>query len=428
MLRVEERYVIQELYRKGVSISEIARLTGHDRKTVRGVIQAPLLPVRPAPKPRVRKIDPWVEYLRERINDGVLNAHKLYLEIRAQGYPGKETQVREFVQPFRVERLKQQATVRFETAPGEQAQVDWGHFGFIQHKGRRRRLYGFVMTLGSTHLRRVPGASYLEYTISMELSWFLRCHIHAFHYFGGVPRQLLYDNLKTAVLERGIDGSIHWHPQYLDFATYYSFTPRACQPYRAQTKGKVESGVKYVRGNFWVGLSYVDLADLNHKARHWLDTVANVRVHGTTGEVPFTRLPLERLMSLAGKPDYDTSLVGYRHSSSDCLISYEGNLYSVPQAYARTRLLVRHTEAEELVIEGPDGQELVRHQLAAGSGQRIIIPSHYDGILSRQAHPASRPGAIQLTGPDLLGFADAPVVQVRPLTEYELLAGMEGVQ
>lgn len=422
MLRVEDRYVIQDLYRKGVSISEIARLTGHDRKTVRAVINEPLLPVRPDPKPRVRKIDPWVEYLQQRIADGVLNAHKLYIEIKAQGYPGKETQVRDFVQPFRQERLKQQATVRFETAPGEQAQVDWGHFGFIQHKGRRRRLYGFVMTLGWSR------ASYLEYTVSMELAHFLRCHVRAFHYFGGVPRQLLYDNLKTAVLARNADGTIRWHPQYLDFATYYGFTPRACQPYRAQTKGKVESGIKYVRGNFWVGLHYVDLADLNLQARQWLDTVANVRVHGTTGEVPWTRLPLEGLMPVAGKPDYDTSLLTYRHSSSDCLVSYEGNLYSVPAAYARQRLLVRETEAHELAIEGPDGRELVRHQLADGSGQRIVIPSHYDGVLTRQMRPVSRDGAVQVVDPKLGLFPDAPSVQVRPLTEYDLLAGVEVTQ
>ncbi len=245
--------------------------------------------------------------------------------------------------------------------------------------------------------------------------------MRAFDYFGGVPLQLLYDNLKTVVLERTADGSIHWHPQYLDFATYYGFAPKACQPYRAQTKGKVENGIKYVRGNFWVGLRYTDLADLNQKAREWLNTVANVRVHGTTGEVPFARLPLEGLPPLVGKPDYDTSLVTYRHSTSDCLISYDGNLYSVPAAYARKRLLVREIQAEELIIEGPDGEELARHQLADGSGQRIVIPSHYDGILTRQTGPTSRAGAVQVVPP----FPDAPPVEIRPLREYDLLTGVE---
>ena len=122
----------------------------------------------------------------------------------------------------------------------------------------------------------------------------------------------------------------HWHPKYLDFAAYYGFTPRACQPYRAQTKGKVEAGVHYVRINFWPGLSYTGLADLNQQAVSWLDTVANVRIHGTTGQVPFDRLPLEGLLPLLGKPDYDTALVSTRRSSADCFISYGGNFYSVP--------------------------------------------------------------------------------------------------
>ena len=132
---------------------------------------------------------------------------------------------------------------------------------------------------------------YLEFTISMKVTWWLRCHVHAFHYLGGVAREVLHDNLKTAVLSRPRPGVIRWNQRYLDFADYYGFKPRACQPYRAQTKGKVESGVAYVRKNFWVGLDYVDLDDLNCQAVGWLDTIANVRIHGTTGEVPFERLP-----------------------------------------------------------------------------------------------------------------------------------------
>jgi transposase len=271
MLRVEARFMIKELHRRGISISEIARLTGHDRKTVRRIVEQPLVPEPKERRRRARKIDPYGAYLEKRIKEGVLNANKLYQEIAAQGYPGSCSQVRAFVQPFR-EPGGSDATTRFETEPGEQAQVDWGHFGFIDHYGRRRRLYGFVMTLGWSR------ASYLEFTVSADAAWFLRCHVHGFHYLGGVPRQVLHDNLKTAVLDRDVDGRIIWNARYLDLAHYYGFTPRACRPYRARTKGKVESGVKYVRGNFWLGLRFTDLADLNDQARQWLDTVANVRI------------------------------------------------------------------------------------------------------------------------------------------------------
>ena len=420
MLRVEERFVIRELYGKGVSISEIARLTGHDRKTIRAAVRQPLLPApRPARPRRASKLAPYVPYLERRLADGVLNAHKLYLEIAGQGYAGKETLVRTFVQPFRAAR-RAQATVRFETEPGEQAQVDWAHFGTIEHRGRAQRLYAFVMTLGWSR------AMYLEFTTSLESVWFLRCHLHAFHYFGGVPRQVLHDNLKTAVLDRGADGAVHWQPQYLDFADYYGFAPRACRPYRAQTKGKVERGIRYVRGNFWVGLRYGDLPDLNRRAREWADTVANVRAHGTTGEPPFARLPREGLAALAGKPDYDTSLVAYRWSSADCLVSYAGNYYSVPAAAARQRLLVRETEHEELVIVGADGAELARHRLADGCRERVVIPAHYDDLAAlRTPRPGRRRGALQVLPPpaDPL-LPDAPAVEVRSLRDYDQLAGV----
>ena len=211
MLNVEKRFMIRQLHRSGVSISDIARQTGHDRKTIRKAIQAPLT-VTPTPRKRkARKIDPYASYLDQRIAAGVLNARKLYGEIVALGYPGKESMVRYYVQPYRLVRPAP-ATVRFETAPGEQAQVDWGHFGFIQHHGRRQRLYAFVMTLGWSRM------FYLECTVSTDIAWWLRCHVHAFTYFGGIPREILHDNVKTAVVSRTPAGQIRWHPRYLDLA------------------------------------------------------------------------------------------------------------------------------------------------------------------------------------------------------------------
>jgi transposase len=419
MLIVEERFMIKEWYRKGLSISDIARLTGHDRKTIRDILNEPLLPLRRPRPPRVRKIDPFVPYLKERMAEGVFNARKLYGEVQLLGYPGKETQVRAFVQPFR-EAREVQATLRFETEPGEQAQVDWGHFGLINHYGRQRRLYGFVMTLGWSR------AMYLEFTVSADAAWFLRCHLHAFEYFGGCPRQVLHDNLKTAVLNRDADGTIHWNPRYLDFASYYGFTPRACQPYRAKTKGKVESGIKYVRGNFWLGLKFIDLADLNRQGWQWLDTVANVRIHGTTGEVPFARLPLEDLQPLLSKPPYDTSVITYRRSSRDCLVSYEGNYYSVPAAYAQRELLVKETEQGQLIALTLEGEEIARHRLALGRNQRIVEPAHYQGLYA-QARPAKRPGAtqIQLAEPELVSLLAAPTVEVRRLSLYDQVLEVE---
>jgi transposase len=414
MLRVEHRFMIKTLYERGLSISEVARITEHNRRTVRKIVSGPVSPPPQRRKPRGSKLDPFVPYLKKRMSEGVFNCNKLLDELRKQGYQGCRSLVKNFVQPYRA-RPREVATVRFETEPGEQAQVDWGHFGFIEHYGRRRRLYAFVMTLGWSR------AMYLEFTISADAAWWLRCHQHAFAYFGGVPKVVLHDNLKTAVLSRDADGTIHWNERYLDFAAYYGFTPKACRPYRAQTKGKVESGVKYVRGNFWPGLRFLDLADLNQQARDWLDLTANVRIHGTTGEVPFARLALEPLRSTLGKPDYDTSLITFRRSTKDCFVSYDGNYYSVPSDHARKPLKLKERETGQLLVLNVQDEIIAEHRLVAGHHQRIVVPAHYAN-LHQGLRPPQRPLAMQIVLPEsLVGLPAAPQVETRPLSWYDHL-------
>lgn len=412
MLSVEVRFVIQDLFGRGLSISEIALRTGHDRKTVRRVVAQPLVAEARPRRRRPHKIDPYTAYLSGRIEEGVLNAHKLYGEIAARGYQGKEGQVRAFVRPYRAER-QPKATVRFETEPGEQAQVDWGSFGYIEDHGRRQRLYAFVMTMAWSR------AMYLEFTVSADCAHFLRCHLHAFHYFGGVPKEMLHDNLKDAVLSRDDSGNVHWNQRYLDFAHYYGFCPHACRPYRAQTKGKVENGVKYVRGNFWPGLHFSDLADVNEQALVWLNTVANTRLHGTTNEVPFTRLPQEALTAIAGKPDYDTDLITHVRVSKDCLVSHGGNYYSVPAAYHGRHLMLRAAESGVLSILNEQNQTIATHRLCQGHRQRVVDPAHYQPLMP-QPKPLTAGAAHHETTCELqLAVVDAPEVEVRDLVFYE---------
>jgi hypothetical protein len=186
--------------------------------------------------------------------------------------------------------------------------------------------------------------------------------------------------------------------------------------------------VAYLRGNFWSGLRVTDLAALNRQARHWLATVANVRVHGTTGETPVSRLPQEALAPVAGMPAYDTSVVSYRWSSADCCISYDGNYYSVPLAFARQHLLVRETEGAEVVVLSPTGDELARHRLARGLNQRIIDPDHVAALTrparTRPAEGASAPPVRVAARGAASWLPDAPAVDVRPLTEYDRLTGV----
>jgi hypothetical protein len=249
----------------------------------------------------------------------------------------------------------------------------------------------------------------------------LRCHIHAFDYFGGIPRVVLHDNLKTAVVDRTADGAIRWNRRYLDFADYYGFSPRACRPYRAQTKGKVESGVKYVRGNFWLGLHFVDLVDLNRQARAWLDETANLRIHGTTGEVPFHRLPLERLQSLHAISPFDTSLVAFRRVSKDCLVRYGGNGYSVPASYAGATVTLKVTETEQLLVLNAHAELVAEHHLVAGHNQRVMVPVHYSGLVT-DSRPPKRALAIQIPARQWADLPSAPAVELRPLSWYDQLA------
>ena len=221
MISIEEKFEMMDLYRKGISISEIARQTGRDRKTVRktvkGDTQAPKKRVKRRAK-RERKISAYERYLKARMSEGVYNTRKLFRELRERGYSGGLTQVILYVQPYRPQR-DEPAVMRFETEPGQQAQVDWGYFGMLAYEGRQRKLYVFVMTLCWSR------AMYVEFTVNGNTDWFIRCHQHAFEYFGGVPHEILHDNLKSAVIARDRQGRIQWNERYVDFATYSGFAP-----------------------------------------------------------------------------------------------------------------------------------------------------------------------------------------------------------
>lgn len=403
MLDVEDRFMIKDLYRRGVSISDIARRTGRDRKTVRKIASSPLLP-EPTPRsPRAHKLDPFVPFLEQRLADGVCNANKLLAELQLRGYSGGKTQLKDWLQPRRPKHTPE-PTLRFETAPGEQAQADFAHFGSILHQGREQRLYAFLMTLGFSRML------FLSFSLRCDWVAFLRGHLAAFQFFGGVPRTVLHDNLKSAVLERR-DGVVHFHPRYLDFADYYGFSPRACQPYRAQTKGKVERSVQYVRGNFWPGLRFDGLDELNDQARAWLDTTANVRVHATTGVTPLSRLAEERLTPLSNQPAYDVTPVLVRQASRDGWVRYAGNAYAVPLEYAAQPVLLKLTEQDEIVISTAQGALVARYGLASGKGVQSGQPSRSE----------SAPAPVTLPSCAAAQAAAAPMVEVRSLHEYDLL-------
>src|SRR5436190_22091238 len=421
VISIEEKFKMIDLYRKGVSISEIARQTGRDRKTVRKAVKSENQPLRKKkvrPVKRERKITAFESYLKRRMGEGVYNTRKLYRELRERGYTGGLTQVILYIQPHRPKHAEP-AVMRFETEPGQQGQVDWGYFGTIEHEGRKRKLYVFVMTLCWSR------AMYIEFTVNGNTDWFIRCHQHAFEYFGGVPQEILHDNLKSAVISRDRAGRIVWNERYLDYATYSGFAPHPCRPYRAQTKGKVERGIGYVRQNFWCGLHFTDLADLNVQAQRWMNEIANTRVHGTTGEIPFERLVHEQLQGLP-QQRFDTSIKTERYASRDCLVSYDGNFYSVPAVWAGKMLLVKETEDQQLIVLNAFGEVVAQHRKLPGRYKRAIVAAHYAGlpVLASRTPQAQ---AIQSPATDILLILalPAPQVEVRPLSIYDQLSEVD---
>lgn len=421
MIQGEAWYMIRQLLREGVSVSEIARRTGHDRKTIRKIRDAPGHPAGQERPKKGSKLDPYKPYLKRRAAAGVLNAVKLLGELRRQGYPGGVSVLREFLHDLRPS--VPIVTERFETPPGHQAQVDWAACGPIWHRDRLRTLSSFTMTLG--YSRR----QYLEFTVSQDMETFQRCHIKAFRYFGGVPREILYDNLKAVVTRHGADGQVLWNSRFRDFADYYGFVPRACRPYRAQTKGKVENGIRYVKGNFLIGLdlSEMTLEELNRDGLRWIRETADVRVHGTTHERPIDRWPVEAaaLRSLDGRPDYDTSYICHRLVDREGYISYHGSRYSVPPEHAGRTLMVKEdTEGRLRVYSG--GRQVVEHLVAERAGSIITAPGHPDAV--RALARAGRRNGARRNGHSMLELTTSwpswPEVQVRPLAVYDEALGL----
>ena len=294
MLVAEEAVEIRVLRRQGQSIREIARMLGVSRNTVRRCLRSEGLP-RYDREARPSKLDPFKQYLDERVKAAApdwIPATVLLRELKALGYPGGYSILKEYLATLRPV-AEPEPVIRFETDPGRQMQAD-----FATIRRGRDRLSVFIATLGWSR------ATYVEFVTDERLETVLGCHERAFYFFGGVPREVLYDNMRTVVTDRDQYGpGLHrYNRTFLDFAHHYGFLPRLCRPYRAKTKGKVERFIGYLRGSFYVPLASqfradglkVDRDTANARVGTWLREIANARMHGTTGEVPLVRLELER--------------------------------------------------------------------------------------------------------------------------------------
>ena len=286
MITQGEFIMIHELKKQGHSIRAIARITKIDRKTITKQLHRDGLHIIVRRTTRPSKLEPYKEYILDRINkiNARIPSDVIYREIVAIGYEGKLRILQDFLTQEYKKRIKLDPIVRFETAPGYQAQVDWTTI-----KSGKSPIYAFVMTLGYSRV------SFVYFTNNMDGKKFIDCHHKAFAYFGGVPKTILYDNMKTVVDKRNAYGKNkhRYYPELRDLSKLYRFEIKLCQPYRAKTKGKVERFNSYLKGNFYRPLiakfnaSLIDITSdlLNNYVCNWLNH-ANNRIHGTTGQKP----------------------------------------------------------------------------------------------------------------------------------------------
>lgn len=372
VLKQGDVFMIHRLKDEGLSIRAIARRMGLDRKTVRRYVREGLAAAVYGPRaPRGSKLDAYRPYVRERIEAyPELSAQRLFREIGEFGYEGCYTSVKAYVREVRPP-ARAGFERRFETPPGRQGQVDFAQFKvcFGCEPGQVRVVWLFSLVLGSSRYL------FARFVFRQTLDVLVRCHLEAFAELGGVPQELLYDRMKTAVVGEDDAGEVIYHPTLLALGAHYAFRPRACRPYRAKTKGKVERPYRYVRQDFFLGRTFYDMADLNDQLDAWRAEIANVREHGTTKRVISEAFAEEQavLSSLpAGR--FSDVLKLERRITRDGMVSVDGNLYSVPDT-TRARTVEIQQRADELRIFEA-GRLIALHAVLAGRGQRRLTVGH----------------------------------------------------
>ncbi|MGD9034565.1 MAG: IS21 family transposase [Desulfobacteraceae bacterium] len=365
---------IHRLHNEGLSQKKIAATLHIDRKTVRKFLNDPH-PKRP-PIKRASKLDPFKEQIDKFLAiDPMASATVILQRITSRGYDGGITILKDYLRTLRGNFKKKKPFIRFESLPGEQCQVDWGHFGSIAYGDTNRKLYCLAVIECYSRLL------YLEFTHSQRQETLHRGMLNAFRFFKGTTKQLVTDNMLTAVTER-VGSLIRFNEAFLDFLRPFAIVPRACNPQSPHEKGKVEKGaIHYIRHNFWPLRSFTDLRDLQSQADHWRDTVANVRTHGTTGQRPIERFQPQTLRPL---PEFlpDCRDTAPAKVYSDFSVRFDANTYTVPPWAIGKQVIVKadhHTLTIYL-----KGKAIATHTRSYKRKERIELPAHKEAALRQK--------------------------------------------
>lgn len=363
------KHTIFEMHRlahEGLSVRKIARILGIHRHTAQKYLNEPNLQ-RPI-FTRSSKLDPFKEEITRLVElDPKASAVVIRQRLAAQGFEGGITIVRDDVQGIRDATKKRQPVIRFESAPGVQCQTDWGHFGTMAYGDTYRKLY--CLAVIACHSRLLS----LEFTHSQRQDTLHRCLLNAFHFFQGTPKELVHDNMLTAVLERQ-GPLVRFNEHFLEFLRPFHITPIACHVAQPQEKGKVEKGaMHYIRHNFWPLRTFRDLPDLQAQANQWRDQVANVRVHTTTGHRPSERFDPKAMRPLPELfPDCRDTAQAKGHT--DFSMRFDGNTSTVPPWLIGKSLVVK-ADHHHVTCYFKD-KTVATHLRCWQRKQRIELPQH----------------------------------------------------
>jgi transposase len=417
MVRWEKCMDIWVLHRQGHSIRNICRITGLNWRTVDKYLKAGEIPKYKVEN-RKSDLEPYYQMIGDWLKTDDYKATKIYELVSLQGYQGSYETVKRYVSQVKGERDRV-AYLRYETHPGLQAQVDLADFKVIIATGIEITLYVFIMVLGfSRHM-------YVEFIERCTMTIFQDCHKNAFGFFGGVPGEILYDNLKNVVIKHLV-GRVQFNATFEDFALHYRFKPVACPPYSPWCKGKVERPIDYIRERFWRGYSFSDQLQANKDVHHWLNTVAFNRIHGTHRQQVGERFLVEKpcLGEIPNRP-YDTSEKVTRKVYKDCLVSFDGNRYRVPHKYVGKKVLLKIKAGFLRVFY--DDTELVTYRIAEGKGNMVSHPWLIDALKNDQKQRERKyrvpPGKGKATRGLLKHGLRYETVQRRPVSEYLRVVG-----
>lgn len=409
--------VMLRLHRLGWGLKRIASELGCSRNTVRRYLSQGGWHRCRSPR-RAGQLDALQDWLTARFWQHCGNADVLRQELLAEkGLVVSLRTVERSVAPLRRElRATARATVRFETPPGRQLQIDFGERRMLI-AGEATRVYLFVATLG--YSRRLHVRAFRH---ERQECWFDGME-SAFHAFGGSPEEVLLDNARALVDRHDAQTRVvAFNAKLLAFAKHWHFQPGVCAPYRARTKGKDERGVGYVKSNAIAGRSFVSWGALEAHLNGWTRTVADVRIHGTTGEAPMVRFRRDgacALRPIGGMPPFRATRDLIRRVQSDCVIEVEGNAYSVPWRLIGESVGVAITN--DVLRISHAGREVATHQQRAGRRQRAIDPAHFAGVAGSHVRAAGPVTVATASDADPAACLVAPLL--RPLAEYEAIVG-----